>query len=72
MIQLRMRTKPDTSTSSRSWASSEEGTLLAAALAATLVEYRRTAGQSNERVRSEGPGTNWRTMARLEQLRGQM
>jgi hypothetical protein len=47
-----------------------EGPLLAVAIAATLVEYQRYAAQRTEH---EDPGSaraNWRTVVRLEQLRG--
>jgi len=43
----------------------EEGPLLAAVLAAALVEYRsRLAGEGHR----PGPGANWQAMARWEQL----
>jgi hypothetical protein len=45
-----------------------EGALLAAALAATLVEYRHHVQQRMDHPRSEGMGPNWQMMARLRQL----
>ena len=48
----------------------EEGMLLAAALAATLVEYQNYVGQ-HPGYRTRSPvGANWRTIGRWEQLRG--
>ena len=47
----------------------EQGPLLAAALAAALVEYRRYVGQRNDTVDQESNETNWRIAGRLEQLR---
>lgn len=72
MVELRTRNKQVTMTTSRPWPASDDGALLAAAIAATLVEYRRTALQRNGQTRAECAGPNWRTMARLEQMRGQM
>jgi hypothetical protein len=48
----------------------DEAALLVAALAATLVAYRRHVRLAASGPRSEGSGRNWRTMARLQQLRG--
>ena len=70
MVQVRARVKPDTMTTSRPWPASDDGALLVAALAATLVEYRRAARQRNGQVRAGRAGPNWHTVARLEQLRG--
>jgi hypothetical protein len=47
-----------------------EGPLLAVAIAATLVEYRRYAGQRAGQDDPNGSKSNWRTVVRLEQLRG--
>lgn len=47
-----------------------EGALLAAALAATLVEYRRDAGLQSESRGSLDERSNWRTVACWERLRG--
>jgi hypothetical protein len=47
----------------------EEELLLAAALAATLIEYRRHVRQS-QHTDTQGAGVNWRLVARLERLRG--
>lgn len=46
----------------------EEGSLLAAALVAALVEYRRHTERRNGHTNSMGESTNWRVMARMEQL----
>lgn len=72
MVQVRSRVNPDTVTTSRPWPASDDGALLVAALAATLVEYRQVARQRNGQMRAEHAGPNWHTVARLEQLRGQM
>ena len=48
-----------------------DGPLLAVAIAATLVEYQR---YSDRRTMQEDPNSmrgNWRTVVRMEQLRGQ-
>ncbi len=42
--------------------------VLAAALAATLVAYRRHLKEQNGRTDSGRAGSHWRTMARLEQM----
>jgi hypothetical protein len=48
-----------------------QGPLLAAAMAAVLVEYQRYLGQRNWQSHSDGGRTNWQMVSRLEQLRGQ-
>jgi hypothetical protein len=47
----------------------EEEPLLAAALAAALVEYRGYVGQANSHVEKDSSHTNWRIAGRLQQLR---
>ena len=47
-----------------------DGPLLAVAIAATLVEYQRYADQRTGHEDLDSTGTNWRTVVRLEQLRG--
>lgn len=71
MIQSPVRSRPGIETSSQPRPATDNGALLVAALAATLVEHRRAVRQRNGRVREESAGPNWRTVARLEQLRGQ-
>jgi hypothetical protein len=71
MVQSRVTRKSDIVTTSISKPTGSEGALLVAALAATLVEHRRAAGHRNGQGRTERAGLNWRTIARLEQLRGQ-
>lgn len=51
-------------------AASEDQVLLAAALAAVLVEYRRHVRQRGLDERSTSAGNNWRMMACWERLRG--
>jgi hypothetical protein len=48
-------------------AAMNEEALLAAALTAALVEYRRYVQQRNAQA-SPGTGTNWRTVACVERL----
>jgi hypothetical protein len=60
----------DTVTESRTIDKEREGAVLAAALAATLVEYRRHVGRQNVHEAPEHTGANWRMVARIEQLRG--
>jgi hypothetical protein len=48
----------------------EDGTLVVAALVAALVEYRRHVDQSSGSPGSAGSSSQWRTLARWEQLRG--
>ena len=72
MVQVRTRVKPDTMTTCRPGPEGDDGALLVAALAATLVEYRQAARQRNRQVRDGRAGPNWHTVARLEQLRGQV
>ena len=71
MVQSRVRSKPGPVTSDRPRPASDDGFLLVAALAATLVEHRRATRHRNEQVTAERADLNWRTIARLEQLRGQ-
>ena len=47
-----------------------EGQVLAAALGATLVEYRRYVKQRSGASSSATGSATWRTISRLEQLRG--
>jgi hypothetical protein len=71
MDEVSLRVELNTVSESRPWTDQGEETLLAAALAATLVEYRRYAGERNEHTGPNGANANWRLMARMEQLRGQ-
>jgi hypothetical protein len=48
----------------------ENEAYLVAALAATLVEYRRYVKHRNGKSESEATGHNWRIVSRLEQLQG--
>jgi hypothetical protein len=52
-------------------AGTEEGPMMAAALAAVLVEYRRYLRQHEGHDGPANSGTNWQMVGRLEQLRGQ-
>ena len=47
-----------------------DGPLLAVAIAATLVEYQRYAEQRAGHDNPKTANANWRTVVRLEQLRG--
>jgi hypothetical protein len=66
-----MTRRPNIVTTSGSEPIGDDGALLIAALAATLVEHRRVARHRNGQGRTERAGPKWRTMARFEQLRGQ-
>ena len=48
----------------------DEGPVLLAALAAALVEYRRHVEPANPHSTPEGVGSNWRSLARWDQLQG--
>jgi hypothetical protein len=51
-------------------AQDDEGLMLAAALAAALLEYRRHKGERAADRLEPGIGVRWRLMARLDQLQG--
>jgi hypothetical protein len=72
MLRWDTATELRTMTDGLSWVEPDEGALLAAALAATLVEYRRYVGQSEGHLGPAGAKANWRMAARLEQLRGRL
>lgn len=57
-------------TEARPWSAQGEEALLVAALAATLVEYRRHVNKRNDDIDLNKAGANWRMVARMEQLRG--
>jgi hypothetical protein len=71
MVQLRVTRRPGIVTTSGLEPTGDDGALLVAALAATLVEHRRAARHRNGQGTTKRDGPNWRMMARLEQLRGQ-
>jgi hypothetical protein len=48
----------------------DEGLVVAAALAAALLEYRRHKGETATEELEPGGGARWRLMARLDQLQG--
>lgn len=68
MAELGARSKLKSSAREGSQDHLEEGSMLAAALAAALVEYRRHTKRRNGHTGSIGEGANWRVMARMEQL----
>ena len=69
MFELKLTEELDAPTGELPRAGREHEELLAA-LAATLVEYRRRLEPQNGRGSAPGTGGNWRTIARWEQLRG--
>jgi hypothetical protein len=69
MAEPRTRIKADVGETARTFAGKEDAYLVAA-LAATLVEYRRCVKQRNGNTKSEATGGNWRMASRLEQLQG--
>ena len=52
----------------RSWSTQGEEPLLVAALAAALVEYRRSVRQGNRQGLSENARSNWQIVTRVTQL----
>ena len=71
MADHEVKTKPGVPVKTPASMDPEEGMLLAAALAATLVEYRHHVGQHPGYGARNRVGANWRTLGRWEQLRGQ-
>ena len=69
MIRSNVRVKPKRVVEEQPRTSMEDGALLAAALAATLVEYRTHVSQQRWHEGSAETATNWRTVACLERLR---
>jgi hypothetical protein len=69
MIGLQVRTESKTIESQPASTQAEEGWLLAAAVAAALVEYRQQVQRQNGSTRAE-TGGQWRTLARWQQLAG--
>jgi hypothetical protein len=52
------------------WVDQEDKPLLAAAIVALLVEYQRYTSQRDDHEDPQSAQTNWRLLARGEQLRG--
>ena len=70
MADHEVKTRPRVPVKTPSSMDPEEGMLLAAALAATLVEYQNHVGQHSGHGNGNQVGANWRTIGRWEQLRG--
>jgi hypothetical protein len=70
MAEPIMRTESKAAMAEPARAVQGEGPLLAAALAATLVEHRRLVLRRNEHDDQEMVGANWRVMGRWQQLHG--
>ena len=70
MQETRAGTKYKVGVTEQPFGGHENEAFLVAALAATLVEYRRYVKQRNGEAESEVTGRNWRMVSRLEQLRG--
>jgi hypothetical protein len=68
MAEVGAMAKPNTVVDQRPKREPEEGVLLAVALAAALVEYRRHKERQGGQSSLGHNGTNWRVMARWEQL----
>ena len=64
----RTRTKLDRMVEERSWSTQGEEPLMVAALAAALVEYRRSVRQGSGKGLSENARSNWRVVTRVTQL----
>ncbi len=60
--------KLDTVIEDRSWSTQGEEPLLVAALAAALVEYRRSVRQGSRQGLSENTRSNWQIVTRVTQL----
>jgi hypothetical protein len=60
--------KLDTVIEDRSWSTQDEEPLLVAALAAALVEYRRSVRQGSRQGLSENARSNWQIVTRVTQL----
>ena len=70
MEEVGLRAELSTAAKSHPWTEQGEEILLAAALAATLVEYRCYVGERNEHTSPHSANATWRLMARMERLRG--
>jgi hypothetical protein len=70
MADSNVKTRTGESVRVPSMMNSEEGVLLAAALAATLVEYRHHVGKHSGHGKRKRSEANWRTIGRWEQLQG--
>lgn len=65
---LRTRLKPGKTIIDSSRSSQSEDPLLVAALAAVLVEYRRSLSQQDEHKSRDNTQSNWRMVARMSRL----
>ena len=70
MQETRTKIRHNVGVTEQPFGSQENEAFLVAALAATLVEYRRYVKQRNRKTESEATGRNWRMVSRLEQLQG--
>jgi hypothetical protein len=70
MVEFSVRTESKLATEEAPGIGLDEGPLLAAAVAAALVEYRRHVKQYAGHSNLEGSGSNWRMVTRFEQLQG--
>ncbi len=67
---MELNTVAESRTREDLWVDREDKPLLAAAVAALLVEYQRYTSQGDDHEDPRGAQTNWRMLARWEQLRG--
>ena len=65
---LRTISKPDRMIEKRPWPVEDKDPHLVAALAATLVAYRRSLRQSSSASPSESARSNWRILGRMADL----
>jgi hypothetical protein len=70
MEEPRIRIKSGAAQRTQPFAVQGEDAYLVAALAATLVEYRRHLKQRSGSAETENSGHKWRMVSRLEQLQG--
>jgi hypothetical protein len=71
MIESSLRAAPASTATALPTTGWNEDEIVAAALAATLVAYRRQIGREATPADSNSGGGNWRLVARMEQLQGQ-
>ena len=70
-MQTRTAVKPDKTMVAGAWSVDTEDSLLVAAVAAALVEYRRHVAQANGQDPPDPARSNWRIVTRVSQLRHQ-
>lgn len=67
-MQTRTAVKPDRTVAAGAWSADTEDSLLVAAVAAALVEYRRHVAQASSQDSPDPARSNWRIVTRVSQL----